>query len=98
MIAGKNGKETKLYTSDITGNYFEYNAIAVGENDEKIKESLRRKYKKEMGISEAVKLVLEIFKEVLGDKFDMQRFNIAYIKKDEEKLRKLTREEIKKYK
>ena len=33
MIAGKNGKETKLYTSDITGNYFEYNAIAVGESD-----------------------------------------------------------------
>ena len=98
MIAGKNGKETKLYTSDITGNYFEYNAIAIGENDEKIKESLRKKYKKEMEISEAVKLALEIFKEILGDKFDMQRFNIAYIKKDEEKLRKLTREETRKYK
>ena len=51
-----------------------------------------------MEIREAVKLALEIFKEILGDKFDIQRFNIAYIKKDEEKLRKLTREETRKYK
>src|SRR4030043_2295513 len=79
IIAGKNGEEGKLYTSDITGNYFEYNAIAIGENDEKIKDELRKNYKKIMTIKEAIKLGMNIFKEILGDKFNVQRFNIAYI-------------------
>ena len=44
IVAGKQGNETKLYTSDITGNYYEYNSIAIGENDDKIKEILRKNY------------------------------------------------------
>jgi len=80
MIAGQNGKEFKLYTSDITGNYFEYDAVAIGVNDEKIKEILRKKYTKDIKCDDAVKLGLEIFKEVLDDKFDVERFNIAYVK------------------
>lgn len=97
MIGGKNGEETKLYTSDITGNYYEYLAIAIGENDDKIKEILRKKYKKEIKIEEAIKLSLEIFKEVLGDKFDLQRFNVAYVKKNESRLKRLKIDEIRKY-
>ena len=80
IVAGCNGKECKLYTSDITGNYFEYTAVAIGENDEKIKEILRKKYKKEMKVEEGLKLAFSIFKEVLGDKFSIERFNAAYVK------------------
>lgn len=98
MVAGKNGAESKLYTSDITGNYFEYNAVAIGENDEKIKEELRKNYKKIMTIKEAIKLGMNIFKEILGDKFNVQRFNIAYIENKEGKIRKLNKEEIANYK
>ncbi len=98
IVAGKNGKESKLYTSDITGNYFEYNAVAIGENDEKIKEMLRKKYKKELSIDEAIKLGFDVFKKVLGDKFNVQRFNVAYIKNDEDKFRKLSEEELKRFK
>jgi len=97
MVAGKNDKECKLYTSDITGNYFEYNAIAIGENDEKIKEMLRKKYKKDISIDESIKLGFEIFKKILGDNFDVQRFNVAYIKNDEDKFKKLSEEELKRF-
>lgn len=97
MIAGKNGNECKLYTSDITGNYFEYYAIAIGENDDKIKEILRKKYKKEIKIKEAIKLAMDIFKEVLGNKFDVSRFNVGYIENKEGKFRKLKKEEIREY-
>jgi len=97
MIAGKNNDVTKLYTSDITGNYFEYNAVAIGENDEKIKEQLRKKYKKEMKIDEAIKLALSIFKEILGENFTPERFNIGIIKNDDSKLKRLTIEEIRKF-
>ncbi len=98
MIAGKNGNECKLYTSDITGNYFEYNAVAIGENDEKLKEELRKGYKKDLEIEQGVKLGLDIFKKILGNDFDIKRFNIAYIKTKDAKLKKLKEEDISKYK
>lgn len=97
MIAGKNENECKLFTSDITGNYFEYYAIAIGENDDKIKEILRKKYKKDIKIKEAIKLALDIFKEVLSNKFEINRFSIGYIENKEGKFKKLKKEEIKEY-
>ena len=97
MIAGCNKNEGKLYTSDITGNYYEYNAVAIGENDDKIKEILRKKYRKDMKIEEGLKLGFEIFKEVLGNKFDISRFNAAYIETKEGKLKILKTEDMKKY-
>jgi proteasome alpha subunit len=97
MIAGKQGEETKLYTSDITGNYFEYTAVAIGENDERIKETLRKKYKKEIKIEEGIKLCFEILREILGNKFDINRFNIAYVRKSEDRFKRLSPEELRKY-
>jgi len=97
IVAGVSGADSKLYTSDITGNYFEYNAIAIGENDNKIKEELRKRWKKDITSKEGIKLAIEIFKEILKDNFDIERFNIGVIKTETKKLKKLTKEEIKKY-
>jgi proteasome alpha subunit len=97
IVGGVDGKESKLYTSDITGNYYEYNAIAIGSNDEKIKEELRKEYRKDIKIEEGIKLALKIFRKVLGDQFDINRFNVGLIKSSEGKLKKLNLEEIKKY-
>ena len=98
MIAGKNGDKCKLYTSDITGNYFEYYAIAIGENDDKIKEELRREYRKDLTIDAGIKLGLDIFRKVLGAKFDIKRFNVAYIQNQEGKLKRVNDEEMGRYK
>ncbi len=97
LIAGISDGKPKLYTSEITGNYYEYNAISIGKNDDKIKEILRKEYKTNMKTDEAVKLALNIFKNVLGDKFDVNRFNVGVINTDNNKLKKLTVEEIKKF-
>ncbi len=94
IIAGKSGNKTKLYTSDITGNYFEYNAVAVGKDDDKIKEMLRKEYRKEIKCDEAIKLGLKIFKEILKENFSIDRFNVGVIKNDEGKLKKLNVDEI----
>lgn len=97
IIAGIDGKKPKLFTSDITGNYYEFSAIAIGENDDKIKELLRKEFKKEMKIDEGIKLCFKIFSKVLSDKFDVERFSVAYIKKEDMKITRLSRDEIKKY-
>jgi len=95
MVAGLNGDKPKLYTSDITGNYLSYNAHAIGENDEKIKDKLRERYRKELTIKQGVKLVLEIFEEVQEKKFNIEKFELVYIPKDKGKLERLEGEDIK---
>lgn len=94
MLAGLNGKTPQLFTSDVTGSYFMYKANAIGENDDKIKEKLRENYKKDLTIKQGVKLALKIFKEVQGEKFHENKFELAYIKTDEGKLKKLDGKEV----
>ena len=81
MFAGVDGGPT-LYTTDITGNYLRYNANAVGEDDEKIKKLLRDRYREGMSSREGVQLALGVFKEVQGDDFHVDRFDIGILSKD----------------
>ena len=97
MIAGIKDKKPELYTSDITGNYFAYHANSIGENDEKIKEKLRERHSPELNIKKGVKVALDIFKEIQGGKFDINRFELAYIESKEKKLRRLDGEDIKNF-
>ncbi len=97
MVAGINRKKPELYTSDITGNYLSYNTNAIGENDDKIKEKLREKYKKDLTIKKGVKVALEIFKEIQGDKFNLNRFELCYITNKEEKVNRLYEEKLKEF-
>jgi proteasome alpha subunit len=94
MTAGLNQDKSELYVSDVTGNYFSYYANAIGENDEKIREKLREKYKKDLNMKKAAKIGLEIFKEVQGSKFDIARFELVYIDSKDKKIKKLDGKEI----
>jgi proteasome alpha subunit len=96
MIAGVDNRN-KLYVSDITGNYFEYYASAIGENDEKIKEMLRKEYKQGMKIEEALKLGLKIFSEVKGKNFNVDNFDAAFIPASDKKIQRLNGDKLKKY-
>lgn len=95
MLAGIRAKKPELYTSDITGNYFSYHANAIGENDEKIREKLRELYKPELNIKKGVKLALDIFKEIQGKTFDLERFEVVYIKNEEGQLHRVPEQELK---
>lgn len=95
MTAGLNQDKSELYVSDVTGNYFSYYANAIGENDEKVREKLREKYKKDLNIKKGVKVALDIFKEIQGTKFDIARFELVYIDNKEKKLKRMEGEEIK---
>ncbi|NPE26979.1 archaeal proteasome endopeptidase complex subunit alpha [Methanococcoides sp. SA1] len=81
MFGGING-EAVLYTTDITGNYLRFKANAIGENDEKVRKILREKYKSGLTAREGLKLALEVFKEVQGEEFDIDRFDAGVLKKD----------------
>lgn len=98
MVAGINSDDSKkLYVSDVTGNYIGYNATAIGENDERVKEMLREGWREGLTIEQGIKLALNIFKKVLGKNFNIERFEVAYIKKDEKKVKRVFGEALLKY-
>ncbi|MCK5320987.1 archaeal proteasome endopeptidase complex subunit alpha [Candidatus Pacearchaeota archaeon] len=91
MFGGYNG-EPVLYTVDVTGNYLRYKANAIGEDDEKIKKLLREKYTNDLSSKDAIKLGLSIFKEVQGDEFNVDKFDVGIVK--EGKIEKISGKEL----
>ncbi|MEK6886180.1 MAG: archaeal proteasome endopeptidase complex subunit alpha [Nanoarchaeota archaeon] len=98
MVAGIDTKN-HVYVSDVTGNYFEFYATAIGENDEKIKDALRKQYKHGMKIDDAIKMGLSIFKEIKGKNFNIENFDAAFVLKDEKekKVQRLNGDKLKKF-
>ena len=96
MVAGIN-TEAKLFVSEVTGNYTAYTATAIGENDEKIKEQLRKRYREDLTIEEAINLSLKIFKDVLGKNFNIDRFDVGFVEKSDKKLKRISGDKLKKY-
>jgi len=96
MVGGINRGKAELYSSDVTGNYLSYYAMAIGDSDEKIREKLRVKYTKDLTIKKGIKLALEIFEEIQGKKFDIKRFELVLIKNDKKNPERILGEEIKK--
>jgi len=92
MFAGING-EPSLYTTDVTGNYLQYKANSIGESDTKIKEKLKEKYKENLTTKEAIKLALEIFKEIQGEDYSIDKFDAGILEKDKP-LQKLSGKEL----
>ncbi len=97
MLGGVSKGKAHLYTSDITGNFFAYRANAIGENDEQIKEDLRKDFKDDMTMEESVKFVMKIFKEILGKNFEVSRFDVGMISNKDGQLVRLHGDELKKF-
>jgi len=96
MLVGVNKGKNLLYTSEVYGNYFAYKANAIGENDEKIKEMLRRDYREGMSIEEGLKFILKVFKDILGKNFELNRFEAGIVRTGG-KLERLAGDELKKF-
>ncbi len=97
MLGGVVKGKAHLYTTDVTGNFYAYKANAIGENDEHIKEELRKNFQETFTIDDGIKFAMKIFKEILGKNFEVERFDIGYVNLKNQKLVRLHSNEIKKY-
>jgi proteasome alpha subunit len=97
MIAGVSKGKNHLYTSDITGNFFAYRANSIGENDEQIKEELRKNWNETMSMEDGIRFTMKIFKEILGKNFEISRFDVGMISLKDGKLSRLQGEDLRKY-
>lgn len=94
LVAGIDGNTPRLYETDPTGIFFEYKASVIGEGEVDVEEILQKEYKPEITIEAGLKLCLSALKKVLGDNFSLERIDAAYIKKDEKKFKKFSKETI----
>lgn len=97
MVGGTSKGKAHLYTTDVTGNFFAYRANAIGENDEQIKEELRKDFDEKMTIDDGMKFAMRIFKQILGKNFDVSRFEAGYVKISDGKLVRIHGDGLKKF-
>lgn len=96
LVAGIDSGGPKLFETDPTGIFFQYKATTIGEGETEIEEILKKEYKEDMSVDEALRLGLAALYKFLSKDFVTERIDLAYIRADEKKFTKLERTEIQK--
>ena len=96
LVAGIDNHTPRLFETDPIGIFFQYKATAIGEGEIEVEEILHNEYKAELTIEEGLKLSLKALKKVLGENFNVERIDAAYINTAEKKFRRLTKSRIEK--
>jgi proteasome alpha subunit len=94
LVAGIDTDGPKLFETDPTGIYFQYQATAIGEGEIEVEEILNKEYSPDMNIEDGLKLALSALMKVLGKDFSTQRIDAAYIKTDEKKFTQLKKDRL----
>ena len=79
LIAGIDEDIPRLFETDPTGIFFEYRAAAIGESDTEVEEILKKNYKPNMTIQDAIKLGIRALIKVIDENFDVKRLECVYI-------------------
>ncbi len=87
--------EPEIIVLDTSGAAIGYMAVAIGENEHKIMEILGKEYRKDLTITDGIRLVLKALKASM-DKLNYEQVEVAVIDKKDRRLRKLTENELKK--
>ena len=96
LVGGIDNHKPKLFETDPTGIYFEYKATAIGEGEVEVEEILHKEYNPNITIEEGLKLALKALKKVLGENFNIERIDTAYIRSDKKKFSKFSKEKLEK--
>ncbi len=96
LVAGIDDKTPRLFETDPIGIYFQYKATAIGEGEVEVEEILHNEYKPELNIEDGLRLSLKALKKILGDNFNVERIDAAYITIADKKFRRLAKAKIEK--
>ncbi len=96
LIAGIDETGPKLFETDPTGIFFQYKATVIGEGEPEIEEMLRKEYKDDMSMQEAIKLGVRGLYRVLDKDFAIERIDGACIKTQDKMFTKLKKQDIEK--
>lgn len=94
LVAGIDEDGMKLFRTDPTGLYYQYRATVIGEGETDIQEILHKEYKENMTVAQGLKLSIGAIKKFLGEEFDINRIDAAFIDAKNNSMTKCTQEEI----
>jgi proteasome alpha subunit len=90
IFAGIDSTGKHIFVTEPLGIYYEYNAVAIGNNNEKVNKILSEKWKESLSEEEALNLALEIIKDVKEK--EENKFEIVILKENE--VKRLSEEEV----
>ncbi|MBI2653064.1 archaeal proteasome endopeptidase complex subunit alpha [Candidatus Woesearchaeota archaeon] len=96
LVAGIDDHTPRLFETDPIGIYFQYRATAIGEGEVEVEEILHNEYKPNLTIEDGLRLSLKSLKRVLGENFNVERIDAAYINIAEKKFRRIIKSRIEK--
>jgi len=79
LVAGVDEKGPALYHTDPAGTYTQFDAKAIGAGSEGAQTTLQERYNKSMSLLEAQKLALEILRQVMEEKLDVNNIELAVV-------------------
>jgi proteasome alpha subunit len=94
IIAGVDDTGCRVMTTDPSGSYRGYRAVAVGRKSDEANKLLEDKYKEGMGLDEAVKLAVEAVKIASDGAMSSSNIKVAVIPADKKVFRRLSDEEV----
>ncbi len=97
IIGGVDKTGNRLFTTDPSGSYRGYKAVAVGIGREVVDKILREEYSETMTLEEAIKLAVKCLKKAFEARGESPRVKIAVIPSATKKIKMLSDEEIAKY-
>lgn len=94
IIAGVDDTGCRVMTTDPSGSYRGYRAVAVGRKSDDANKLLEDKYKEGMGLDEAVKLAVEAVKIASDGAMSSSNIKVAVIPAHTKVFRRLSDEEV----
>jgi proteasome alpha subunit len=79
LIAGYDSDGKKLFLTDPTGLYNQWKATAIGEGEEDVQAMLHKEYKEDLTVEQGIKLAVSSLKRFLGEQFEIERVDAAFI-------------------
>lgn len=96
IFGGVDKTGSRVFSTDPSGSYRAYKAVAVGIGKETVENILKEEYKDDMTLEETTKLCLKCLVKSLETRSETPRVKIAVIPMATKKFRMLTDEEIEK--
>lgn len=82
LLGGLDNNKPVLYVTDPSGTFINYQAHAIGSGSEGAQTRLQEDYTAAMSLNDAMKLSLEILKQVMEEKISKTNVELATIKPD----------------
>ncbi len=94
IFGGVDKTGNKLFSTDPSGSYRGYKAVAVGIGRETVENILKAEYKEDLTLDSAIKLAVKCLVKALEARGETPRLKIAVVQTKTKQLRMLTNEEI----